>query len=56
MAKMSKLSAHGEPIADYVRRSAAAGESRKVIYRLMSDGELLTKPLGLGTVRLAPNR
>ena len=38
---MSRLSAHGEPVADYVRRSAAAGESRKVIYRLMSDGELL---------------
>jgi len=32
---------HGEPVADYVRRSSAAGESRKVIYRLVSDGVLL---------------
>jgi hypothetical protein len=38
---MAKLSVHGEPVADYVRRSSAAGESRKVIYRLMSDGVLL---------------
>ncbi|MGA7171240.1 MAG: hypothetical protein WBX08_18945, partial [Candidatus Sulfotelmatobacter sp.] len=38
---MAKISVHGEPIADYVRRSANSGEYCEVTYRLMADGELL---------------
>lgn len=40
-AFMAKLSMHGEPVADYVRRSTNLGKSREVMYRLMSDGMLL---------------
>ena len=38
---MTKLSVHGKPVADYVRRSTNLGKPREVIYRLMSDGVLL---------------
>jgi hypothetical protein len=38
---MVKLYVHGEPVADYVRRSANPGEPCAVTYRLMSDGVLL---------------
>jgi hypothetical protein len=38
---MTKLRIHGEPVADYVRRSTNPGEHREVVYRLMSDGVLL---------------
>lgn len=38
---MSKLSVHGKPVADYVRRSTTSGEFDEVTYRLMSDGVLL---------------
>jgi hypothetical protein len=38
---MAKLRIHGEPVADYVRRSTNPGEPCDVTYRLMSDGVLL---------------
>jgi len=38
---MAKLSIHGEPVADYVRRRTNPGEHCEVTYRLMSDGVLL---------------
>jgi hypothetical protein len=41
---MAKLSVHGEPVADYVRRSAAARESRKIIYRLMFTTAIKANP------------
>jgi len=38
---MAKLCIHGEPVADYVRRSTNPGEDCAVTCRLMSDGVLL---------------
>jgi len=40
---MAKLCVHGEPVADYVRRSTTPGEPCEVAYRLMSDGVLLKR-------------
>lgn len=37
---MARLYVHGEPVADYVRRSTNPGDC-EVTYRLMSDGVLL---------------
>jgi len=34
---MSKLRIHGEPVADYVRRSTNPGEHCEITYRLISD-------------------
>ena len=38
---MAKISVHGEPVADYVRRTTNSVEYCEVTYRLMADGALL---------------
>jgi hypothetical protein len=53
---MVKLSIHGEPVADYVRRSTNPGEHCEVTYRLMSDGVLLMQTAWARTVMLGPSR
>ena len=52
---MAKLSIHGEPVADYVRRSTNPGDG-EVTYRLMSDGVFLKQKVWSRTVKLGPNR
>ena len=49
---MAKLSIHGEPVADYVRRNTHPGEHCEVTYRLMSDGVLLKQMVWTRTVKL----
>jgi hypothetical protein len=53
---MVKLCIHGEPVADYVRRSTNPGEHCEVTYRLMSDGVLLMQTAWARTVMLGPSR
>jgi hypothetical protein len=52
---MAKLSIHGEPAAEYFRRSTNP-EDCEVAYRLMSDGVLLKQTVWSRTVKLRPNR
>jgi hypothetical protein len=49
---MAKLSVHGEPVADYVRRSTNLGDC-EVTCRLMSDGVFLKQTVWS---KLGPNR
>jgi len=55
MAKMAELRVHGEPVAEYIRRSTNP-EDCEVTYRLMSDGVLLKQTVWSRTVKLGPNR
>ncbi len=55
MAKMAKFYVHGEPVAEYIRRSTNP-EDCDVIYRLMSDGVFLKQTVWPRTVKIGPNR
>jgi hypothetical protein len=55
MSKMAKFFVHGEPLADYVRRTTNPGDP-EVTYRLMSDGALLKQTAWPRTVKLGANR